>query len=749
MAELSDRLDHVLGHKASDVLDAEFGLLTVEDLLHHYPRRYSTDFSLRDEQDGERAKPGEHTTLVGFITSAELKSMRNRKGQFLSVTLGSAPHAVQATFFHPHKVKRDLEVGNRVMLSGAVGEFRGKPQLTHPDYLVLETALGESTTTRGSTALRGIAGAARDASTAISAFQRNVFPIYPATKNLESWDIYRCVDQVLTQLDPVPEALPDAVLDEYNLMSLDEALRKIHMSEDASEQKQARRRLAFDEALGLQLALAMRRGSDVGSAGPPMPLTEGKLRTDLLSQLPFELTEGQQQVVAEIGADLAGVKPMNRLLQGEVGSGKTVVALLAMMQAIDAGYQCALLAPTEVLAVQHARSLRAMLGSLATAGELGAPDDATSIALLTGSMSPAVKKQVKADVATGLAGIVIGTHALLQDSVDFHNLGLVVVDEQHRFGVEQRDRLRAKAPEGIVPHLLVMTATPIPRTVALTVFGDLETSTLRELPRGRQPITTTAVFTREKPGWLARGWERIAEEVAAGRQAYVVASRIDADDVDNGALDSAEPEEKRPPPVPVTELYETIRGSLLPGLRIGLLHGRLPSEQKDAVMAAFNAGEIDVLVCTTVIEVGVDVPNATVMLIMDADRFGISQLHQLRGRVGRGGNKGLCLLVSPCSPGGSAGRRLRAVQDTIDGFTLAELDLEERREGDVLGRDQSGRAVNLRLLSLMDHRDMIETARDMAVRACAEDPELTKRPALAAMARRFLITDQIEYLDKS
>ncbi|MGH3955116.1 MAG: ATP-dependent DNA helicase RecG [Mycobacterium sp.] len=746
MAQLSDRLDHVLGHKASDVLDAEFGLLTVEDLLHHYPRRYSTDFSLRDEQDGERAKPGEHTTLVGFITSAELKSMRNRKGQFLSVMLGSAPHAVQATFFHPHKVKRDLQVGNRVMLSGAVGEFRGKPQLTHPDYLVLETALGENTETRGSTALRGIAGTARDASTAISAFERNVFPIYPATKNLESWDVYRCIDQVLAQLDPVPEALPEAVLAEHNLMSLDEALRKIHMSEDATEQKQARRRLAFDEALGLQLALAIRRSSDIGSAGPSMPLTMGRLREDLQRQLPFELTKGQQQVVAEIGEDLAGVKPMNRLLQGEVGSGKTVVALLAMMQAIDAGYQCALLAPTEVLAVQHARSLRAMLGSLATAGELGAPDDATSIALLTGSMSPALKKQVKADVATGLAGIVIGTHALLQDSVDFHNLGLVVVDEQHRFGVEQRDRLRAKAPEGIVPHLLVMTATPIPRTVALTVFGDLETSTLRELPRGRQPITTTAVFTREKPGWLARGWERIAEEVAAGRQAYVVASRIDPDDKDSGPDDA---EEKRPPPVPVTDLYETIRGSLLPGLRIGLLHGRLPSEQKDAVMTVFNAGEIDVLVCTTVIEVGVDVPNATVMLIMDADRFGISQLHQLRGRVGRGGNKGLCLLVSPSSPAGSAGRRLRAVQDTLDGFTLAELDLEERREGDVLGRDQSGRAVNLRLLSLMDHRDMIETARDMAVRACAEDPELTRQPALAGMARRFLVADQIEYLDKS
>ncbi|SIM54681.1 ATP-dependent DNA helicase RecG [Mycobacteroides abscessus subsp. abscessus] len=632
------------------------------------------------------------------------------------------------------------------MLSGAVGEFRGKPQLTHPDYLVLETALGESTEARGSTALRGIAGAARDASTAISAFQRNVFPIYPATKNLESWDIYRCIDQVLTQLDPVPEALPDAVLAEYGLMSLDEALRKIHMSEDASEQKQARRRLAFDEALGLQLALAMRRGSEIGSAGPPMPLAQAGLRADLLGQLPFDLTEGQRHVVAEIGEDLAGVKPMNRLLQGEVGSGKTVVALLAMMQAIDAGYQCALLAPTEVLAVQHARSLRAMLGSLATAGELGAPDDATSIALLTGSMSPAVKKQIKADVATGLAGIVIGTHALLQDSVDFHNLGLVVVDEQHRFGVEQRDRLRAKASQGIVPHLLVMTATPIPRTVALTVFGDLETSTLRELPRGRQPITTTAVFTREKPGWLARGWERIAEEVAAGRQAYVVASRIDADDKDSGP---DEAEEKRPPPVPVTELYETIRGSLLPGLRIGLLHGRLPSEQKDAVMTAFNAGEIDVLVCTTVIEVGVDVPNATVMLIMDADRFGISQLHQLRGRVGRGGNKGLCLLVSPCSPAGSAGRRLRAVQDTLDGFTLAELDLEERREGDVLGRDQSGRAVNLRLLSLLDHRDMIETAREMAMRACADDPELAQQPALAGMARRFLVADQIEYLDKS
>jgi ATP-dependent DNA helicase RecG len=459
----------------------------------------------------------------------------------------------------------------------------------------------------------------------------------------------------------------------------------------------------------------------------------------LLRRLPFQLTDGQREVLDVLTEALAATRPMNRLLQGEVGSGKTIVAVLAMLQMVDAGYQCALLAPTEVLASQHLRSIRDVLGPLALAGQLGGTDDATRVTLLSGSMTAAQKKQVRAEVASGEAGIVVGTHALLQDAVEFHNLGMVVVDEQHRFGVEQRDQLRAKARAGITPHLLVMTATPIPRTVALTVYGDLETLTLRELPRGRQPITSKVIFISDKPAWLARAWQRIIEEVASGRQAYVVAPRIDESD-------DAEKQQGARPSATAEGLYARLRSKELADLRLGLMHGGLPADEKDAVMAGFRAGQIDVLVCTTVIEVGVDVPNASVMMVMDADRFGISQLHQLRGRIGRGQHPSLCLLASWVSPGSRAGERLTAVADTLDGFKLADLDLKERREGDVLGRNQSGRAINLRLLSLADHCDVIEAAREFCVSAYEEHPA---DAGLAMLAAQFTTTDRIEYLDKA
>jgi ATP-dependent DNA helicase RecG len=461
---------------------------------------------------------------------------------------------------------------------------------------------------------------------------------------------------------------------------------------------------------------------------------------DLLRRLPFELTAGQRDVLDMLASEIAATRPMNRLLQGEVGSGKTIVAVLAMLQMVDAGYQCALLAPTEVLASQHVRAIRDVLGPLAMGGQLGGDDNATRVALLTGSTSTTQKKQLRGEITSGQAGIVVGTHALLQDAVEFHRLGLVVVDEQHRFGVEQRDQLRAKARGGITPHLLVMTATPIPRTVALTVYGDLETSTLRELPRGRQPITTTAIFLRDKPAWLDRAWRRISEEAAAGRQAYVVAPRIDETD------DGGQGAEGGRPAATAEELFARLRGHELAGLRVGLMHGKLPAAEKDAVMSVFRAGEIDVLVCTTVIEVGVDVPNATVMLVMDADRFGISQLHQLRGRIGRGAHPGLCLLASWASPVSRAGRRLRAVAETLDGFVLADLDLKERREGDVLGRNQSGRAIGLRLLSLIDHQQIIEAARDFCERVY-DDRSAHRR--LVRLAAPFTGSSRIEYLDKS
>jgi ATP-dependent DNA helicase RecG len=611
-------------------------------------------------------------------------------------------------------------------------------QLTHPGYLILNSPSGRL---GGTKSLKTIAATAKDHTGEfdMSPFERDFFPIYASRAKLQSWDIYACVRQVLEVIDPIPEPLPETFVQQHGLMSEDAALRAIHLGENEIDRQRARERLTFDEAVGMQWALARRRHSELAASGPPAPPRSDGLFAALSARLPFELTAGQQEVLAVLSAELAATRPMNRLLQGEVGSGKTIVSVLAMLQMVDAGYQCALLAPTEVLAAQHARSIRDVLGPLAMAGQLGAEDGATRVALLTGSMSAAQKRQVRDEVATAAAGIVIGTHALLQDAVEFNRLGMVVVDEQHRFGVEQRDRLRAKAPEGLTPHLLVMTATPIPRTVALTVFGDLETSTLRELPRGRQPIATNAIFVNEKPQWLERAWQRVAEEVAAGRQAYVVASRIDESD-------KPADEDQGIAPIPVITLFEQLQRGPLAGLRLGLMHGRLPAEEKDAVMTAFRAGEIDVLVCTTVIEVGVDVPNATVMVVIDADRFGISQLHQLRGRIGRGSHPSLCLLATRLPENSKAGDRLRAVAATLDGFVLADLDLAERREGDVLGLNQSGRAGSLRFLSLAEHLDVILTARELCDSLYPGDPD---NLGMALVARQFTGTDRIDYLDKA
>jgi len=468
--------------------------------------------------------------------------------------------------------------------------------------------------------------------------------------------------------------------------------------------------------------------------------------------------------------DLAQDHPMHRLLQGEVGSGKTLVALRAMLAVVDAGGQAALLAPTEVLAQQHFRSLAAMLGPLAEGGRLGGAEHGTRVALLTGSMTAAARKRSLLEVASGEAGIVVGTHALIQDKVDFFDLGLVVVDEQHRFGVEQRDALRAKG--ATPPHLLVMTATPIPRTVAMTVFGDLDVSTLTELPVGRSPIATHVVPV-DNERYLKRAWERITEEVAAGHQAYVVCPRIgdDADDTDDtddtgdtgDTEDTGDPDFEdgdEPPPDPesgtgrrpaasVTRIAQLLAEGPLHGLRIAILHGRLPVEEKDAVMTAFLRRDLDVLVATTVIEVGVDVPNATVMAVVDADRFGISQLHQLRGRVGRGSAPGLCLLLTEAPPGSPARERLDAVASTTDGFELSQLDLEARREGDVLGTSQSGRRSSLRMLQVVKDADVIAAARQEAMALVEEDPELSAHPALKSALADLLDEERAGYLEKA
>ena len=747
MAVLSDRLDFIIGAKAAEALDEHFGIRTVNDLLRHYPRKYNHGSTVLDEES-DLPEPGDHVTFVDTISKVQTRwTKRNPKRELLIVTLGNRRPPVTATFFNPRYLKKSLVPGTRVMLSGEVGYFRDTMQLTHPAFLVLD----QDGRTFGSRSLAKIAEASRQSTGDIelSEFARDFFPIYPASAKVQSWDIYACVRQVLEVLDPVPETLPESFLAQHDLMSQDAALRAIHVAESATERQRARERLTYDEAVGLQWGLVTRRHGELSQTGPPAPPDDGGLAARLSHRLPFDLTRGQREVLDEISAELASERPMNRMLQGEVGSGKTIVSVLAMLQMIDAGYQCALLAPTEVLAVQHAQSIRTVLGPLGMGGELGGEDGATRIALLTGSMSPQRKRQVRDEVASGQAGIVVGTHALLQDQVEFHNLGLVVIDEQHRFGVEQRDRLRAKARGGITPHLLVMTATPIPRTVALTVYGDLETSTLRELPGGRRPITTRAVFASEKPAWLQRAWARIVEEVQQGRQAYVVASRIDEKDKTDGPAGGDRTADDRagaPPPITVLQLYEFLRTGPLRGLRLGLMHGRLGADEKDSVMAAFRAGELDVLVCTTVIEVGVDVPNATVMVIMDADRFGISQLHQLRGRIGRGEHPSLCLLVTRMPEGSRAGQRLKAVADTQDGFVLADLDLKERREGDVLGLNQSGRAITLRYLSLADHADVILNARELCESVYRRDPD---DPGMALLAAPFTQTDRVVYLDKS
>ncbi|WP_227980777.1 ATP-dependent DNA helicase RecG [Nocardia spumae] len=759
MATLADRLDHVLGVKAAEPLADAFDMHTVEDLLRHYPLRYATQGQPLTEEAPEE---GAHITVVGRVSKTELRPMRQRRGKLLKVDLdtGSAK-PVDITFFNGDKVNYLVKQGVRAMMSGTVHWWRpDRWNLSHPSYLILpETAesVDNLTSVRGGGALRGLAESAKGAGGVdISFFEREYIPVYPATAKVQSWDVLACVRQVLDQLDPIDDPLPEPLRAEHELLGVSDALRLIHLPEHKSDIEQARQRLRFDEALALQLVLAQRRHDAAGRVARPCePRTDG-IAAEFEHRLPFELTTGQHKVIAEISADLSRPHPMHRLLQGEVGSGKTIVALHAMLQVVDSGLQCALLAPTEVLAAQHYRSLRGMLGDLGEAGELGAAEQATKVVLLTGSMSAGAKKAALLDVVTGTAGIVIGTHALIQDAVEFFDLGMVIVDEQHRFGVEQRDALRAKAKQGITPHLLVMTATPIPRTIAMTTLGDLETSTLTELPRGRSPITTRVVPARMKPAWVDRAWERIREEVAEGRQAYVVCSRIGDEEDETGKPKAkgrkrtADAEAGEGPTThAAVDVFDTLRTGALAELRLGLLHGRLPTEDKDRVMRSFNDGDIDVLVCTTVVEVGVDVPNATIMVIVDADRFGVSQLHQLRGRVGRGKHPGLCLLITETSPMGTAMARLESVAATLDGFELSVLDLRQRREGDVLGSAQSGTARSLKLLSLLDDLEVITAAQHLAREVVDADPGLTDHPGLASMMRAAVDSERLEYLAKS
>jgi len=733
VAELSTPLGQVIGKTSASPLAKHRGLHTVGDLLDFVPRRYNEPGKLTDLSG---LVEGDDVTVVARVDRATTRPMRQRRGRMLNAIITDGTHELDLTFFSAYGHEGRLVAGALGMFSGVVGRYQQTWQLTHPDYEILDPE-GEDA--------------------AVEKRMSHLIPIYlPAGRTMPSWKVLKAVEIVLASLDDIPDHLPLDVRERRGLVDLMSMYQQLHQPATEADVSRARFRRKYDEAFTVQTVLAQRRIAGDALRTAPRPSRAGGLLEAFDARMPFKLTAGQQEVAAEIAKDLASEHPMNRLLQGEVGSGKTVVALRAMLSVIDSGGQAALLAPTEVLASQHFRSITSMLGDLAERGLLGGSEIGTRVTLLTGSQPTATRRKSLLDAASGDAGIVIGTHALIQEHVQFFDLGLVVVDEQHRFGVEQRDALRGKGKQP--PHVLVMTATPIPRTVAMTVFGDMETSTLAELPAGRSPIATHVV---SNPRWFQRTWERVAEEVRAGNQAYVVCPRI-GDDSDSVVTkrDSSdedvdvmfEIDESAPPSTRELRSVLEMEGELrdnpaLAGLKIAILHGRMAADDKDEVMQAFAARTVDVLIATTVIEVGVDVANATVMVIMDADRFGISQLHQLRGRVGRGTSLGLCLLVTE-TESEAVMERLTSVAATNDGFTLARLDLEQRKEGDVLGARQSGGRSQLRLLRLLRDEDLIVKAREDAFAIVNADPSLEQHPALGEVIASALDEEQAAYLER-
>lgn len=745
MTRLEDRpLTEVLHPQTAKALSRHLGLETVGDLLEHLPRRYLPRGELSSFAE---LQEGQEVSLISRVLSVHTRSLHTRRGSIAEVTvtdqlgpagpdpapapdtaavrldglagtdIGVAPadagQVMTLSFFNAWTAAKDLHPGDHVMFSGKVSEYRGRLTLTNPHYAVLTDL-----------------SAAADPQAA-----QAPIPVYPATAKYTTDRIAAAVAAVLdgTDLTQLEDPVPEALRRRHRLMPIAAAYEAVHRPDDEEQPHRGLRTFRYREALVLQTVLARRAHRWESRRTTAHPAREDGLLAAFDAALPFRRTDGQVRVGEEIAADLAGTRPMNRLLQGDVGSGKTLVALRAMLQVADAGAQAALLAPTEVLAGQHLRSLTAALGDLA------APTGPVHVALLTASQPAAAKRQTLLDIATGTAQIVVGTHALLGEQVIFENLGLVVVDEQHRFGVAQRHALSGsdQAPA----HRLVMTATPIPRSVAMTVFGDLETSVLDELPAGRREVATHVVSLAAHPGWERRIWQRAREEAQAGHQVFVVVPTIE----DGGPA--------RPGTGAPLQSVEGLSARLaempeLAGVRIGILHGRVPGEEKTRIMQEMAAGRIGLLVATTVIEVGVDVPNATLMVIMDADRLGISTLHQLRGRIGRGSLPGTCLLVTEQEEDGPSMQRLHAVAATRDGFALSLADLEQRREGDILGASQSGTHSTLKTLSVLRHPQIIAQARADARELVAEDPELSRWPDLAAAVERADSDEASRYLER-
>ncbi|SNS51578.1 ATP-dependent DNA helicase RecG [Micrococcales bacterium KH10] len=707
------------------------GIHTVRDALYYFPRRY---IDQSENSDLAALEVDTEVTVLAEVLTLTQRRSRNGDKILTNVVLTDDNGAtLDATFFARNTwsaryLESMLKPGTRALFSGKVGRYQGRRQLAGPDYELLDvgTEYAEQSL----------------------AHADDLVAIYRGKGKATSQAIRKVIRELLSQLPDLSdfEPLDQQMRTKYRLLPLGQALRQIHQPRERKEYRAARRRFRFEEALVLQTELARRRADAQTYRAEAWPLRDDGILAAFDERLPFELTDSQRKVGDELAAEIATETPMLRLVQGDVGAGKTVVAMRAMLQVVDGGGQAALLAPTEVLAAQHLRSVRALMGDLAAGGTLMAEANATKVTLLTGALGAKERKQALLDAASGQAGIVIGTHALLSDQVQFANLGLVVVDEQHRFGVEQRDVLRNRGE--LTPHTMVMTATPIPRTVAMTVFGDLAVSTLKQTPARRHP-RATHVVPEGKEQWMARTWARLADEVKAGHRGFVVCNRISDTSIEEDTQTTSD--EDAEPRILHTVEDTVARLSTLPalaGVRLAPLHGRMTPADKDATMAAFSAGEIDVVVSTTVIEVGVDVPEATIMVVLDADRFGISQLHQLRGRVGRGADPGICLLVSPVAPETLAGQRLAALEASEDGFALAETDLKLRHEGDVLGGAQSGFASSLRLLRVIDDADLIEQARSEAQHIVADDPQLAQHRVLAAAIAEMLAGRE-EFIERS
>ena len=656
---------------------AELGIESVLDLLMHYPRRYvdrTKQATIRDMAIGEEA------TILATVRRSESRRTRNKRSM-VTIDLSDDTGYLRCTFFNQPWREKQLPPGTQVVVFGKLEQFQGRKQMTNPVVDLVGDRTGR------------------------------VIPIYPQSEKarLNTWDLAKWIEESLRRAGDIADPVPTEVLDRFDLVSRDWAMHHIHVPESLEEVAAARKRLVFDELLRIQLVLVRRKREYERTSHGFQHEVGGALVRRFIDQLPFPLTGAQQRAIREIETDLAKPVPMHRLLQGDVGAGKTLVAVAAMLAAVQGGHQAALMAPTEVLAEQHGFGIRRLLeGFTVPAGEGSLFDDRSlNVALLTNRTTPKERTRIFDGLASGDVDIVIGTHALLEDKVQLRSLGVVVIDEQHRFGVEQRAALRSKGE--LVPDVLVMTATPIPRTAAMTVYGDLDVSVLDELPPGRTPIKTVWA---QGPLAEAEAWQRVRDEVAAGHQAYVVTPLID----ESEKLEVAS----------AMETFESLSHGELHGLRLGLLHGKVKSADKEATMDAFRAGELDVLVATTVIEVGVDVPNATVMVVIDADRFGIAQLHQLRGRVGRGAAVSYCYLLGAGATADGE-RRLNAIQSSTDGFFLAEEDLEIRGEGTLMDTRQKGRS-DLKLASLRRDRAVVEQAREVAFELV--DGGLERHPAL-------------------